>query len=166
MRHEVHRAKRWNRSGMSILVVLHVVAAFVAFAFTAGVGIYLGAIASSGDVRAIRTAVKTAAPLMTAGAILLVIAVVVGFGVAARAGFDLSSTWLIAADVLAALILVMGLGIHRPWTMRLGAAAAASPDDHASPELTAIIRDRAAQAAGPISGLLWLCLISDMVLRP
>jgi hypothetical protein len=50
--------------------------------------------------------------------------------------------------------------------MRVATAAAASPDDHMSPELAAAVGERMSQLAGPISGLLWIAVIAIMVLRP
>jgi hypothetical protein len=146
--------------------ILHILAMFVAFAFTTGVGILMTAIAQRGAVPTIRTAVKVARPLQITGTILLLAGIIFGFGAAAVVGYDLASKWLLIAYVLAALLLIFGVGIHAAWSMRLAKAADASPDDHPSPELTAVLGDRLVAAAGPISGLLWISLIAVMVLRP
>jgi uncharacterized membrane protein len=146
--------------------ILHILAMFVAFGFTTGVGIYLTALAASGDVRLIRAATRGARPLQTAGAVVLLVGVIFGFATAAAIGFSLTAKWLLIAYVLLILLLVIGVGVHRMWAERLAKAAAASPDDHASPELQAVIDDRFVRLAGPLSGLLWIGLVAMMVLRP
>lgn len=151
---------------MAIWNILHILAMFVAFGFTTGVGIFLTGIARSGDVRTIRAATSVARPLNTAGAIVLLVGIIFGFATAAAVGFSLTSKWLVIAYVLVILLLFIGVGVHRMWAERLAKAAAASPDDHASPELAAVIEDRIVQLAGPISGLLWIAIIAVMVLRP
>jgi len=139
---------------------------FIAFALTTGVGIFSSIIVRTGNVPAIRTAVRASIPLHSAGGALILVGVIFGFATATSAGFSLTSHWLIAAYVLAALILIIGFGVHRPWVLRVVAAAAASPDDRMSPELAASVGERPAQLAGPISGLLWIAVIAIMVLRP
>lgn len=146
--------------------ILHILAMFVAFGFTTGVGIFLTAIAQRGDVRTIRMATSIARPLLTAGGVLLGLGVIFGFATAAAIGFSLTSKWLIITYVLVVLLIVTGVAVHRMWAERLAKAAAASPDDQASPELQAVIADRGARIAGPISGLLWIAIIATMVLRP
>jgi len=145
---------------------LHVVAMFVAFAFTTGVGIHMTAIADTLDVRAIRTAVRIARPMQTIGITIMLVGVVFGFVSAASAGFSLTSKWLVEAYVLLALLVVIGVAVHRTWFARLAKAAAASGDDHASPELSAVVADRFVRIAGPVSGLLWIALITVMVVKP
>jgi uncharacterized membrane protein len=151
---------------MNTVILLHILAAFIAFAFTTGVGIALTAIANTGDVRALRTAVRVMRPFNAAGGILLIVGVILGFGAAQMAGYSLGSTWLLVTFVAVALLLVFGLGMHMPWTAKLRAAAAASPDDKPSTELQALIDDRLVRAAGPISGLLWILILAMMVYRP
>ena len=151
---------------MNIMILLHIVAVFVAFAFTTGVGIALTAIANAGDVRALRTAVRVMRPFNAAGGIMLLVGVILGFGAAQMAGFSLGSTWLIVTFIAVALLLVFGFGVHMPWVAKLRAAAAASPEDKPSAELQALIDDRFVRAAGPISGLLWIVILAMMVLRP
>ena len=146
--------------------ILHILAMFIAFAFTTGVGILMTAIAQRGDVRTIRTAVKVARPLQIAGTVVLVVGIVFGFGAAAAVGYDLATKWLVIAYVLVVLLLIVGVGMHAAWSMRLARAADASPEDHPSAQITAVLGDRLVAAAGPASGLLWIALIAVMVLRP
>jgi len=100
--------------------------------------------------------------------ILHVLAMFIAFGftTAASEGFSLTSKWLVTTYLLAALLIVVGIGLHQRWMRRLVAAAAASPEDHASAELMAVINDKIVRAAGPVSGLLWIALIALMVLKP
>ena len=151
---------------MNTVILLHILAVFVAFAFTTGVGIALTAIAASGDVRTIRTATRVLRPFNIAGGILLLVGVIVGFGAAQMAGFPLASLWLIVTYVAVLLLLVFGIGIHSPWIGKLSAAANAIPDDKPSPELTALLDDRFVRAAGPLSGIMWIVILAMMVFKP
>jgi hypothetical protein len=151
---------------MAIWIVLHVVTMFVAFAFTTGVGIFVSAIAETRDVRAIRTAVRIGRPLQTAGIIIMLVGVVFGFASAASVGFTLTAKWLVEAYVLLALLLIMGVFVHRTWFARLALATSTSDDDRASPELSAVVADRSVRIAGPVSGLLWIALIAVMIVKP
>jgi hypothetical protein len=151
---------------MTTLTFLHVLSVFIAFALTTGVGIASTAIANTRDVRAIRATARIAQPLQAAGATLLVVGIVFGFLSARSAGYDLSSPWLAAGFASAVLILVIGIAVHRVWFLKLAKAAAASPDDRASAEVDAIIDEKLARAAGPVSGLLWITAIAMMVFKP
>lgn len=157
---------RANYARMNYVILLHILAVFIAFAFTTGVGIALTAIANTQDVPAIRTAVRVMRPFNAAGGILLIVGVIFGFGAAQMSGYPLTSLWLEVTYVAVVLLLYFGLGVHMPWIGRLRAAAAASPDDRPSSELQITIDDRFVRAAGPISGLLWIVIIAMMVLRP
>jgi hypothetical protein len=150
----------------ALWTILHVLAMFIAFGFTTGVGILITAIAQRGDVLAIRGAVGVGRRLQTAGSLVLLLGVIFGFATTAAIGFGLTSKWLLITYALVILLLVLGVGVHRAWFGRLEKAAAASPDDHASEELKAVIDDRMARLAGPASGLLWIAIIALMVLRP
>jgi hypothetical protein len=151
---------------VAIWIVLHVVAMFIAFAFTTGVGIHVSAIAATLDVRAIRTAVRIARPMQMAGTTIMLVGVIFGFVSAASVGFSLTSKWLVEAYVLLALLMLIGVGVHGTWLARLAQAASTSGDDHASPELSAVVADRFVRVAGPVSGLLWIALIAVMVVKP
>jgi len=146
--------------------ILHVLAMFIAFAFTTGTGIYLTALSKSGDVRVIRQATSVAGPLLNAGTILLVLGILFGFATAGAIGFSMSSKWLLITYFLVVVLLVVGVGVHRAWAARLRRAALASPDDSASPELRSVIDDRGVMIAGPVSGVLWISIIVLMILRP
>ncbi|HKW44564.1 MAG TPA: DUF2269 family protein [Candidatus Eremiobacteraceae bacterium] len=147
-------------------IFLHVLSMFVAFALTVGVGIASTAIARTRDVRAIRAAAKIAQPLQLTGGIFIVVGVIFGFATAASAGYSLGSTWLVVGYVCAALLLIAGVAVHRTWLVRISKAAQASPDDRPSGDLNVLIDDRFVQAAGPLTGLVWLVAIAVMTLKP
>jgi protein-S-isoprenylcysteine O-methyltransferase Ste14 len=151
---------------MTTWSLLHVLSMFIAFALTTGVGIAATAIAGTRDVRAIRAAAKIAQPLQMAGAMLLILGIIFGFFSARAADFDLASTWLAAGAACALLLVIIGVAVHRVWLLKLAKAAASSPDDRPSAELNAVIDDKLARAAGPVSGLLWIIAIAMMVLKP
>jgi hypothetical protein len=151
---------------MQIWTILHILAMFIAFAFTTGVGILVAAVANSGSVSAIRTVTRVVAPFQRVGSAVLLLGVVFGMATAMTVGYGLTANWIVAGYVLVALILAIGLGVHQPWIGRLAAAAAASPDDRVSPELAAVTTERMVRIAGPVSGLLWIAVISVMVLKP
>ncbi|MBV9103786.1 MAG: hypothetical protein JO060_09345, partial [Candidatus Eremiobacteraeota bacterium] len=67
---------------MLILTILHILAMFVAFAFTTGVGILAVAVANSGDVRTIRVMTRVVTPFLRAGTWILLAGVIFGFGTA------------------------------------------------------------------------------------
>lgn len=151
---------------MSISTFVHVLSMFIAFAFTVGTGITATAVANTRDVRAIRAAAKIAQPLSLTGAIMLLVGAVFGFAAAAAQGFTLGSAWLVVGYICLGLLWIVGFGVHRAWFVRLAKAAAASPDDHPSPEVDAILADRLVQVAGPASALIWIVAIGAMVLKP
>jgi hypothetical protein len=151
---------------MTMLTFFHVLSIFIAFALTTGVGIASTAIANTRDVRAIRASARTVPPLQVTGATLLLLGIIFGVLSARAAGYDFGSRWLSIGFICAVLLLIIGFAVHRVWLLKLTKAAAASPDDHASAELNAIIDDPLARAAGPVSGLIWIVAIAMMVLKP
>ena len=151
---------------MTLPIFFHVLAMFIAFAFTVGVGVATTAVANTRDVRAIRAATKIAQPLSLTGGIVLLVGAIFGFMGASTAGFDLGSRWLVVGYVCVGLLWIVGFGIHRSWLVKLSRAADASPDDAPSAEVDALLADRLVQAAGPVSGLIWIAAIASMVLKP
>jgi len=148
------------------IVFFHIVFVFVGFALTAGIGIFLSAIARSGDPRAIRTAGRAGVPIATGGGIVLIVGVLIGFGAAAMLGFSLGASWLILTYIFVSLILIDGFFFRRRWVIALRDAAEASPDDRPSEELLRVANDKMAAVTGPASGLLWLATLVMMTVKP
>lgn len=126
----------------------------------------MAAVGRSGDVRAIRVAVRAGRPMTMAGGVILLLGIIFGFATAAKMQIPLNTPWLMASIVMALLILIAGLFVFAPWLNRLMSAAAASPDDPPSAELLTVARARLPGIAGPITGLLWLGLLYAMVFKP
>lgn len=151
---------------MTLPIFFHVLAMFIAFAFTVGVGIAATAVANTRDVRAIRAATKIAQPLQLTGGIMLLVGAIFGFVATSSTGYDLGSRWLVVGYVCLGLLWIIGFGVHRTWLARLSRASEASPDDKPSPEVDALLADRLVQAAGPVSGIIWIAAIAAMVMKP
>jgi hypothetical protein len=151
---------------MTLPILFHVLAMFIAFALTVGVGITATAVAGTREVRAIRAATKIAQPLSLTGGIMLLVGAIFGFVAATSSGFDLGSAWLVVGYVCLGLLWIFGFTVHRTWLVRLERAALASPDDHPSAEVDALLGDRLVQIAGPVSGLVWITAIAAMVMKP
>jgi len=78
----------------------------------------------------------------------------------------LLAPWLVLAYPAVAAALAIGMPVIQPWTRSLHAAAAASPDGAASPELQAVIDDSRARAGSwALIGLIAI-LIFLMVVQP
>ena len=144
----------------------HIVAMFAAVSIFVGQGMLEGAVARSGDVRALRRVLAAEDRFAPVGGGLFLLGIALGIVAALVGGFNLTAPWLLIAYVLAAIILVIAFAYHIPTANRLKALAEASPDDAASPELRAAI----AAPVGPImiavDSVVWLALIFVMVVKP
>jgi uncharacterized membrane protein len=148
------------------IVFAHVATIFVGFALTLGVGVLLSQIIQSGDVRAIRTAVRVAIPTQTAGGILILVAAIIGVVAAIKLGFDLQARWISISMILVVILLLDGIGRRGPHLRRMAKAAKDSPDDAPSPELRALMSNRFEGLSNAISGLVWLSLLVLMTVKP
>lgn len=144
------------------MLYLHVLLMFVAFALTAGTGIMMAFIADSGEPRAVAVAGRAMRPLAAVGGVSLLLGLVVGFGMASKLDYPLTSTWLVVTYVCVALVLIMGFAVHQPWAARLRAAAEAND----TTSLQKIAREPLPRIAGPLSGILWFVIIAMMVIKP
>jgi uncharacterized membrane protein len=145
---------------------LHIACMFVAVSIFVGQGMLTGAVARSGDVRALRRVLTTEDRFAPIGGGLFVLGIAFGFITAITANFDLTQTWLLIGYGLSLFILVNGVTYHRSQAEKLKAAAAASPDDHASEELRAIAGAPSVAVMNTIDGLAWLATIYVMVAKP
>ena len=144
----------------------HIAAMFVAVSIFVGQGLLEGAVARSGDVRALRGVLAAEDRFAPIGGGILLLGVVFGFVAAIVGDLDLTQAWLAIGYVLTAIIFINAFAYHIPTANKLKALAAASPDNEPSPELRAAI----AAAIGPlmnvVDSVVWLALIFVMVAKP
>jgi len=145
---------------------LHIASMFVAVSIFVGQGMLSGAVARSGDVRAIRRVLAAEDRFAPIGGGVFLLGVVFGFVTAIVGNFDLTQTWLVIGYVLAALILLTAFVYHIPTATKLKALADASPDDEPSAELRAFVDAPIGRVVNVIDGVLWLALIYVMVAKP
>jgi uncharacterized membrane protein len=145
---------------------LHIAFMFVAVSIFVGQGMLSGAVARSGDVRALRRVLASEDRFAPIGGAIFLLGVVFGFLTAITSDFDLTQTWLLIAYALTVFILVTGLTYHRSQAEKLKAAATASPDDQPSDELRAIAGAPSVAVMNTIDGLAWLAIIYVMVAKP
>ena len=119
---------------------LHIAAMFLAVSIFVGQGMLSGAVARTGDVRAVRRILAAEDRFAPIGGAMFLLGVVFGFIAAITSDFDLTETWLLIGYGLALFILVNGLTYHRMQAEKLKAAAAAGTEDQPSEELRALAR--------------------------
>ncbi|HEY6326077.1 MAG TPA: DUF2269 family protein [Candidatus Cybelea sp.] len=144
----------------------HVLFAFAAIAFLVVPGAMMEMAAHTRDVPFIRRMYQMGKFHGQIGGPLALLAALVGLFAAWRLGIPWTSGWLVAAYVVFALIMLLGIGYHTRREIRIGALAQASPDAAPSPELAAVIDDPLSRPVLWASGLLWILLIWLMVAKP
>jgi uncharacterized membrane protein len=144
----------------------HIAAMFAAVSIFVGQGMLEGAVARSGDVRALRRVLAAEDRFAPAGGGIFLLGIALGVVAAIVGGFDLTETWLVIGYVLAAIILVNAFAYHIPTANKLKALAAASPDDEPSPELRAAVAAPIGVLMNVVDGVVWLALIFVMVAKP
>jgi uncharacterized membrane protein len=145
---------------------LHIALMFVAVSIFVGQGMLSGAVARSGDVRALRRVLAVEDRFAPIGGGMFLLGIVFGFLTAITGDFDLTQTWLLIGYALALFILVNGVTYHRSQAEKLKAAAAASPDDQPSEELRRIAGAPSVAVMNTIDGIAWLAVIYVMVAKP
>jgi uncharacterized membrane protein len=145
---------------------LHIALMFVAVSIFVGQGMLSGAVARSGDVRALRRVLAVEDRFAPIGGGMFVLGIVFGFLTAITGDFDLTQTWLVIGYALALFILLNGVTYHRSQAEKLKAAAAASPDDQPSEELRRIAGAPGVAVMNTIDGIAWLAVIYVMVAKP
>ncbi len=145
---------------------LHIAAMFLAVSIFVGQGMLSGAVARTGDVRAVRRILAAEDRFAPIGGAMFLLGVVFGFLTAITGDFDLTETWLLIGYALALFILVNGLTYHRMQAEKLKAAAAAGSEDQPSEELRALATAGSAVVMNAIDGLAWLAIIFVMVAKP
>jgi uncharacterized membrane protein len=144
----------------------HVAAMFAAVSIFVGQGMLEGAIARSGDVRALRRVLAAEDRFAPVGGVIFLLGIGFGFVTAFTGDYDLTQAWLVIGYVLAAIILINAFAYHIPTANRLKALAAASPDDEPSAELRAAIGAPIGAVMNVVDGVVWLALIFVMIVKP
>jgi len=144
----------------------HIAAMFAAVSIFVGQGVLEGAVARSGDVRALRRVLAAEDRFAPIGGGLFLLGIALGLITALAGGLDLLQPWLVIAYVLAAVVLVNAFAYHIPTANRLKALAAESPDDGPSPELRAAIDAPLGAVMIVVDTVVWLALIFVMVVKP
>ena len=145
---------------------LHIAAMFIAVSIFVGQGMLSGAVARTGDVRAVRRILTAEDRFAPIGGAMFLLGVVFGFLAAITSDFELTETWLLIGYALALFILVNGLTYHRMQAEKLKAGATAGSEDQPSEELRALATARSSVVMNVIDGLAWLAIIYVMVAKP
>ena len=106
---------------------LHSASMFVAVSIFVGQGMLSGAVARSGDVRALRRVLATEDRFAPIGGGIFLVGIVFGFLAAITGDFDLTQTWLLIGYGLALFILVNAFVYYVPQATKLKAAARRAP---------------------------------------
>jgi uncharacterized membrane protein len=149
-----------------ILLAFHVLAGFAAVALLVVPGGMLVAASRSRDVAFIRRIFALGAFHGKIGGPLAILTGLLGFAVAGATGTPLGAGWLIATYVAYVLMLIIGIGYHMRWEIRVLKLAQASAADVPSPELAAAIDDPLSIPMLWVSGLLWIAIVYLMVAKP
>ena len=120
------------------LKFLHIAAMFCAVGVSIGTDLMAHRVATTGDVRSIRTFFAQARQLVMLMPILFLTGLVLGLLTAWSGALNLFAPWLVIAYVLFALTLALHATIGARWFRRMDELAIASPDDHASVQLLAV----------------------------
>ena len=145
---------------------LHIAAMFVAVSIFVGQGMLSGAVARTGDVRAVRRILATEDRFAPIGGGFFLLGIVFGFITAITGDLDLTETWLVIGYVLALFILVNGLTYHRVQAEKLKAAASAGSEEVPSDEVRALASAPSGLVMNVIDGFAWLAIIYVMVAKP
>jgi hypothetical protein len=144
----------------------HIAAMFAAVSIFVGQGMLEGAVAQSGDVRALRRVLAAEDRFAPIGGGMFLLGIVLGIVTALVGAMDLTQAWLLIGYVLAAIILVNAFAYHIPTANKLKALAAASPDDEPSAELRAAVDAPIGGVMIVVDSVVWLALIFVMVVKP
>ena len=107
---------------------VHVAAMFFAIALALSTEQVVRRVAGSRDPRSIETAVIRSEPLTKLSDALFGIGIVAGIIAALTGNMSLLAPWLVLSYVAVASAFAVGMLVIAPWSKRLEAASAASPD--------------------------------------
>jgi Predicted integral membrane protein (DUF2269) len=151
---------------MTFWKFLHIASMFLAVSIFVGQGMLSGAVARSGDVRALRRVLAAEDRFAPVGGGIFLLGIVFGFITAIVGDLDLTQTWLVIGYALSAVILLNAFVYHIPQARKLEAAAEASPDDRPSDALRDLIDAPTGVWVNVFDGLVWLAIIYVMVAKP
>jgi hypothetical protein len=147
------------------MTFLHVTFIVASIGMTVFPGILLQQIALSGDAAAITRAFRLGMYHGRVGGILLVVAVIFGFGAASLAHFPLSSGWLIAGYAAVVINIALGVFVHARHEAEVYAAASTGAPD-AGEACIRLSRRPVVSVVNAVSGLTWLFALYAMVTKP
>lgn len=137
---------------------LHIGLMFLAVGVEVGSELLLHRVARSGDVRAIRTVFRLAAPLGRAVPILFGLGTILGLVDTFYRGFNPLAPWLLISYAYALYGFVAGAAVRGPWAMKVGKTAALIQGEAPTAELQRLADD-------PLTGRLqWVSLIGVVVI--
>ncbi len=148
-----------------LLKFLHIAIMFSAVAVAIGGELILTRAAATRNVATIRGTFGAAGPLMRLVPFLFLLGALVGVIAALVGAWNPLALWLIIAYVL--FVIAMGIGAQiGAWAQRVGMAAAASPEDAPSAQLSAAIDDPRAVIFRYANWVIVIALIFVMVYKP
>lgn len=145
---------------------LHVLTVVAAASAAIVPEVVLHAVARTGNVEAIRGVMVIVQRLGMVIGPLFVLAAAFGFIAALTGEFDLLRPWLIASYAVFVVAMIVGAAVSGPWAKRVGVAAAGSPTDSPSAELSAAIHDPRGTISTVILMSSLVTLIFLMVVKP
>lgn len=145
---------------------LHIFSMFISVTLMFAASIFFDILRRGGELRALRKFGPVIKRLENIGVALFFVGIGLGLINAWRVGFGLTARWLISAYVLAALIVIVGGGIHAPIEGRLVKAAMSGGTEELTPELQAMLRSPATTILSLISAALYGGIIYVMVEKP
>src|SRR5205809_7462824 len=97
----------------------HIAAMFAAVSIFVGQGMLEGAVARSGDVRALRRVLAAEDRFAPVGGGIFLLGIAFGLIAAIVGGFNLTQVWLVIGYLLAAIILINAFAYHIPTANKL-----------------------------------------------
>ena len=150
----------------TLVLILHAFAAIIAFGLLPIPGIFAFIVGSKANIATIRRVFALAVARGKFAGPLAIIGALLGFELAWLLHFSYTESWLVAAYIAFALLLVIGLGYHNRWEERVLRAAINAPSDEQTPELRALFNEPMTIPAQAASIMLWFALFYLMIVRP
>jgi uncharacterized membrane protein len=146
---------------------IHIIAAIIlggGFVLEAMAGPLVARAQTVGEVRAYARMMHLSETFLSPASALILLGM--GYATASRAKYDLSDTWLIAAQVIIYAMAALGLFILRPAAAKLHKLAQASPDGPVTQELRDQMAGPLPKVVGPVMTVMFIVAIYLMVFKP